>query len=158
MVKQVAHDRNRREQRFLAFGVDVLGLLLARVAEAGAGCSTLKVDSMSRLLPLHLFTCSPLLSPLPSSPLAFCSKVFEDRRSEQCWRLVWTLPIWREWVGLGILRMSPQFHSMEYWRRDRIITAQLGVGGWMSQDTRTISLMLQYDHEDMDGDDEWMKR
>ena len=55
MVKLMANIRNRREQRSLVSGVDVLGLLLARLEEVGAGCSTLKVDSTFLFLSLFIF-------------------------------------------------------------------------------------------------------
>lgn len=59
----MANVRNRKEQRFLAFGVDVLGLLLESrewVVE-GEGCYTLKVDSTFLS---HLFNIYPEFFPI----------------------------------------------------------------------------------------------
>lgn len=49
--ERVADPSHRKDQRYLASGVDVLGLLLASWVEVGLGCNTLKVDSTYLIFP-----------------------------------------------------------------------------------------------------------
>jgi hypothetical protein len=70
-MRKVADIRNRKEQRFLAFGVDVLGLLLESrgwVVE-GEGCNILKVDST--FLSIFISISPSSSSPSSRSLLAF---------------------------------------------------------------------------------------